>query len=27
VRANRNHVAGNEMNVCNVGKGGGQFKP
>ena len=27
VRANRNHVAGNEMNVCNVGKGGGQFNP
>jgi hypothetical protein len=27
VRAYRNHVAGNEMNVCNVGKGGGQFKP
>lgn len=27
VRAYRNHVAGNEVNVCNVGKGGGQFKP
>jgi hypothetical protein len=27
VRANRNHVAGNEMNLCNVGKGGGQFNP
>jgi len=27
VHASRNQVAGNEMNVCNVGKGGGEFTP
>jgi hypothetical protein len=27
VRAFRNHFRVNEMNVCNVGRGGGRFKP
>ncbi len=27
VRANRNLFRGNEKNVCNVGRGGGRFKP
>jgi hypothetical protein len=27
VRASRNHLRGNEVNVCNVGRGGGRFQP
>lgn len=27
VRASRNHFRANEKNVCNVGRGGGKFKP
>jgi hypothetical protein len=27
VRASRNHLRGNELNVCNVGRGGGRFQP